>query len=71
LPDIHRLVAVNRHIPFQEELLRLNPQCLSLLVLFTFVAAMMVKVSGTLMPYIKIPLEMGFRLSRNLFDTKI
>lgn len=43
LPDIHRLVAVSRHIPFQEELLRLNPQCLSLLVLFTFVAAMMVK----------------------------
>ncbi|KAJ4445504.1 hypothetical protein ANN_12184 [Periplaneta americana] len=43
LPDIHHLVADNPHMPFQEELLRLNPQCLSLLVLFTFMVAMMVK----------------------------
>jgi hypothetical protein len=49
LPDIHHLVSVHRHMPFQEDLLRMNPQCLSLLVLFTFVAAMMVKVSRTLM----------------------
>lgn len=46
LPNVHHLVAENPHMPFQEELLRLNPQCLSLLVLFTFIAAMMVKVSG-------------------------
>jgi len=46
LPNVHRLVAENPDMPFQEELLRLNPQCLSLLILFTFIAAMMVKVSG-------------------------
>jgi len=43
LPNVHRLVAENPDMPFQEELLRLNPQCLSLLILFTFIAAMMVK----------------------------
>ncbi|KAJ9592292.1 hypothetical protein L9F63_001188 [Diploptera punctata] len=42
-PDIHRLVADNPHIPFQDQLLRLNPQCLSLVVLFTFMVAMMLK----------------------------
>nr|CAD7448352.1 unnamed protein product [Timema bartmani] len=43
LPDIHRLVAQNNHLPFRGELLRLNPQCLSLLVLMSFMLAMMVK----------------------------
>jgi len=43
LPNVHRLVAENPNTPFQKELLRLNPQCLSLLILFTFIAAMMVK----------------------------
>jgi hypothetical protein len=45
LPNVHHLVAENPHMPFQEELLRMSPQFLSLLVLFTFIAAMMVKVS--------------------------
>ncbi|XP_049792750.1 lysosomal-associated transmembrane protein 4A [Schistocerca nitens] len=43
LPDVHRVVEENPHLPFQEELLRLNPQCLSLLVLMFFMLAMMVK----------------------------
>lgn len=43
LPNVHHLVAENPHMPFQEELLRMSPQFLSLLVLFTFIAAMMVK----------------------------
>ncbi|PSN39580.1 hypothetical protein C0J52_21878 [Blattella germanica] len=52
LPDIPRLVADNPQLPFQEELLRLNPQCLSLLVLFTFMVAMMLKVSFYVIIYI-------------------
>lgn len=43
LPDMHRLVADSPRIPFQRELLRLNPQCLSLLILMTFTLAMLVK----------------------------
>lgn len=43
LPDIHRVVAENPHLPFQDELLRLNPQCLSFLVLLTFMFTMMLK----------------------------
>jgi hypothetical protein len=57
LPDIHRLVAENPHIPFQGELLRLNPQCLSLLVLFTFMTAMMAKVGGTSLHCILKPVK--------------
>ncbi|XP_066998082.2 lysosomal-associated transmembrane protein 4A [Anabrus simplex] len=43
LPDIHRVVADNPHLPFQDKLLQLNPQCLSLLVLLTFMFTMMLK----------------------------
>lgn len=43
LPDVHRLVEDWPRAPFQNELLRMSPQCLSLLVLFTFMLAMLVK----------------------------
>ncbi|XP_075220590.1 lysosomal-associated transmembrane protein 4A isoform X2 [Lycorma delicatula] len=43
LPDVHRLVEEWPRAPFKSELLRLSPQCLSLLVLFTFMLAMLVK----------------------------
>uniref|UniRef100_A0A1B6D2N8 Lysosomal-associated transmembrane protein 4A n=1 Tax=Clastoptera arizonana TaxID=38151 RepID=A0A1B6D2N8_9HEMI len=43
LPDMHRMVAKNPQLPFQNELLQLNPQCLSLLIFLVFVLAMLVK----------------------------
>ncbi|XP_054285512.1 lysosomal-associated transmembrane protein 4A isoform X2 [Macrosteles quadrilineatus] len=43
MPDVHGLVAHSPRIPYQTELLQLNEQCLSLLVLLTFLVALLVK----------------------------
>ncbi|KAL1140457.1 hypothetical protein AAG570_000389 [Ranatra chinensis] len=44
IPNMHHLVAENSQIPLQAQLLSLPPQCLSLLVLLTFVIAMLIKI---------------------------
>lgn len=44
LPDMHSLIAHSPRIPYQRELLELNEQCLALLVLLTFIVALLVKV---------------------------
>jgi len=43
MPDVHGLIAHSPRIPYQSELLQLNEQCLSLLVLLTFLVALLVK----------------------------
>lgn len=44
LRSVHRVVAESRHIPWRNQLLSLSPAALSLLVLATFVSAMLIKV---------------------------
>uniref|UniRef100_A0A1B6LJD2 Lysosomal-associated transmembrane protein 4A n=1 Tax=Graphocephala atropunctata TaxID=36148 RepID=A0A1B6LJD2_9HEMI len=43
MPNVHVLIADSPRIPYQNELLQLNEQCLSLLVLLTFIIALLVK----------------------------
>ncbi|XP_066907781.1 lysosomal-associated transmembrane protein 4A isoform X2 [Halyomorpha halys] len=43
LPDMHRIVAESPRVPMQAQLLQLSPESLALIVLFTFVTAMLLK----------------------------
>ncbi|XP_026477019.1 lysosomal-associated transmembrane protein 4B-like [Ctenocephalides felis] len=43
LRSVHRLVSESRHLPMREELLKLSPQTLSLLVLVGFICVMLFK----------------------------
>ncbi|XP_034256888.1 lysosomal-associated transmembrane protein 4A isoform X1 [Thrips palmi] len=43
LPNMHRYLAENPTVPFREQLLRLDPQVLSLLVLGAFTVVMLIK----------------------------
>uniref|UniRef100_A0A1B6GB80 Lysosomal-associated transmembrane protein 4A n=1 Tax=Cuerna arida TaxID=1464854 RepID=A0A1B6GB80_9HEMI len=43
MPNMHGLIAHSPRIPYQNQLLQLNEQCLSLVVLLTFVIALLVK----------------------------
>lgn len=43
LPNMHRYLAENANVPFRDQLLRLNPQVLSLFVWAAFIVVMLVK----------------------------
>ncbi|KAG8235267.1 hypothetical protein J437_LFUL014267 [Ladona fulva] len=43
LPDLSRLIAESHHIPLGAQLRQLNPQCLSILLVLTFLLAMTLK----------------------------